>query len=188
MTRTKRANIRATTMIAQLMPSAAACVEIELTDKQNVTGVSYSPKKRKWRAYLHIGKKQVYHQLFDEKADAITGRLAAEEKYIGDGGLRLGGYPPFERKIKPPKYRDLTRTLEHLAANASAVLSIKSRMVISDGGSKRTKESGVNRKNLGHEIGRMIAVVDLLVMSGDVDGGDIEEGMKSKVASLKEGY
>jgi len=45
MTRTKRANIRATTMIAQLMPSAAACVEIELTDKQNVTGVSYSPKK-----------------------------------------------------------------------------------------------------------------------------------------------
>jgi len=34
----------------------------------------------------------------------------------------------------------------------------------------------------------MIAVVDLLVMSGDVDGGDIEEGMKSKVASLKEGY
>jgi len=26
------------------------------------------------------------------------------------------------------------------------------------------------------------------VMAGDVDGGDIEEGMKAKVALLKEGY
>jgi len=179
--RTKRANIRATTMVAQLMPSAAACVEIALTDERNVTGVSYSPAKRKWRAYLHKGKKQVWHEYFDEKSDAITARLAAEREYGHNGMAVQVGYPTFERKIKAPKYRDLSRTLEHLAANASAVLSIKSRMIMS-------KDSGAIRQKLGREIGSMIAVVDLLVMAGDVDGGDIEEGMKAKVALLKEGY
>ena len=163
------------------MPSAAACVEIALTDERNVTGVSYSPAKRKWRAYLHKGKKQVWHEYFDEKADAITARLAAEREYGHNGMAVQVGYPTFERKIKAPKYRDLPRTLEHLSANASAVLSIKSKMIMS-------KDSGAIRQKLGRQIGSMIAVVDLLVMAGDVDGGDIEEGMKAQVALLKEGF
>jgi hypothetical protein len=176
-------------MIAQLMPSAAACVEIDLTDKENITGVSYSPKKRKWRAYLHQGKKQVYHELFDEKSDAIAGRLAAEIRFVNPAGLKLGAYPPFKRKIKPPMYRDFHRTLEHLASNAAAVLSIKSKMVMTkETPGRQQKETIANRHRLGREIGSMIAVVDLLVMAGDIDGGDIEEGMKAKVALLKEGY
>jgi len=171
------------------MPSVAAGVEIELTDKQNIAGVSYSPKRRKWRAYLHQGKTQVYHELFDEKADAITGRLAAEIRFGKPrDSSRFGGYPPFERQIKAPRYRDLHRTLEHLAVHASDVLTIKSKIVMSTDTGRRRKEAIANRKQLGREIGSMIAIVDLLVMSGDVDHGDIEDGMKSKAALLKEGY
>ncbi len=184
--------MKATTFIEQLPPSAGALVEIDLTDKNNVPGVSWNPKKRKWRSYLHIGKKQVYHGYFDTKEEAAFERRQAEQRYhridlSAPEPEREGRYRTFDRKIKAPRYRILDRNLEHLSEEASLVINIKGK-VIRDGLSDYHKGVESNKKQLGRAIGKMLTIVDLLVMDGAVLTNDIAEGMKAKAENLKTMY
>lgn len=176
---------RATTQLPQVGLSVAAGVEIDLADTDNVVGVSYSPKKRKWRAYLHIGRKQVFHQWCDTKSEAIAAHNLAVHRF-DRLNAQTGGGPPFDRKIKAPGYRNLDRTLEHLAEEAAEVIHIKSKIIRF--GLKDKFEGKTGQRRLGCEIGNFLAMVELLVLDGAVLAQDIEDGMVKKTESLKEGY
>jgi len=175
---------QATTMIVQVMPSVAAGVEIDLSDKEPVVGVSYSPKRRKWRAYLHIGKKQVFHQYCETKSEAVAAHQWAMVRFSRETAQTSGG-PPFERKIKAPGYRNLDRTLEHLALKAAKVLKMKSEVSLHG---LKGKGDVSCQAHLGMEIGGLMAVVELLVLDGAVRIADVECGMKMMVADLDEAF
>lgn len=46
-----------------------------------VTGVSWAKEKRKWLADIRVNGKQIHIGRFDQKADAIAARKAAEKQY-----------------------------------------------------------------------------------------------------------
>lgn len=174
---------KALTYIEHIRPSLSTDVEIDLMDKENVVGVSFCPKKRKWRAYLHQGQKQVFHGYYDTKSEAIAARAQAVIKLERVGSTRKV-FPAFERTIKPPKYREMERTLEHLAEEAAEVIHVKSKIVRFGLKDRMKGQEFTNQERIGREIGNMLAIVELLIMSGDVRPADIEEGMKKKVESL----
>lgn len=176
---------QATTMIVQVMPSVAAGVEIDLSDKEPVVGVSYSPKRRKWRAYIHVGKHQVFHRYCETKSEAIEAHRKAMVVHQRLSVQTSGG-PRFERKIKAPGYRNLDRTLEHLAEEAAEVIHMKSKVIRFGLQGKHNGLTGQRR--LGCEIGNMLAMVELLVLDGAVLAKDIEDGMQEKVEKLTRVY
>jgi hypothetical protein len=47
-------------------------------------GVSWKKDKKKWKAYITIGHKQIHLGYFDNKDDAVKARLEAEREYFGD--------------------------------------------------------------------------------------------------------
>ena len=155
---------QATTMIVQVMPSVAAGVEIDLSDKEPVTGVSYSPKRRKWRAYIHVGKRQVFHSYCETKSEAIEAHRMAMVAHHRTTSQTSGG-TPFERKIKAPGYRNLDRTLEYLALKAAKVMGMKSEVSLHG---LKGKGDVSSQAHLGIEIGGLMAVVELLVLDGAV--------------------
>ena len=177
----------ALTYVEHMRPALSTDVEIELMDKENVVGVSFSPEKRKWRAYLHQGKKQVFHGYYDTKSEAIAARVIAVTELVRIGSTRKV-YPAFERTIKPPKYRDLARSLEHLSEEAAEVIHVKSKIIRFGLKDRMKGQELTNQKRLGREVGNMLAMVELLIMSGDVRPADIEDGMKAKVENLKTMY
>ena len=175
---------QATTMIVQVMPSVAAGVEIDLSDKEPVVGVSYSPKRRKWRAYIHVGKRQVFHRYCETKSEAIEAHRKAMVVHQRLSVQTSGG-PRFERKIKAPGYRNLDRTLEHLALKAAKVLRMKSEVSLHG---LKGKGDVSSQAQFGIEIGGLMAVVELLVLDGAVRIADVECGMKMMVADLDEAF
>lgn len=177
----------ATTQLPSVSPSVAAGVEADLSDKDPVIGVSYSAKRRLWRAYLHRGNKQVFHAWRETKSEAIAARREALERF-GEKAMCLqdSRYSSFRRTVKAPGYRVLDRTLEHLAEEAAEVIHIKSKIIRFGLKDKFGGETGQRR--LGCEIGNLLAMVELLVLDGAVLAQDIEDGMALKTESLKEGY
>jgi hypothetical protein len=178
----------ATTMITQVMPSVSQGVEIDLADTDYVVGVSYSAKRRMWRAYLHIGKKQVFHRWCDSKSEAIRAHRQAVIDHQRLSAIPRAAGVPFERSVKAPKYRDLDSTLLLLTKQAIAVVGCEKR-VFNDGLKAKHVESGErNGTLLGRAIGGVIAITELLVLDGAVLAVDIEIGMKMTVEILKEVY
>jgi hypothetical protein len=178
---------QATTMITQIMPSVAAGVEIDLADTDYVVGVSYSAKKRMWRSYLHIGKKQVFHAWLGTKSEAIQAREHAVVRF-GRSASQSAGAQAFERSVKPPKYRDLDKTLHQLDSACRSVSASK-RRIIHFGLTERVHKDVIsNGGALGFSIGAVIAFSELLVLDGAVSAVDIEAGMKLTVKNLKEEY
>jgi hypothetical protein len=174
-------------MITQVMPSVAAGVEIDLADTKYVVGVSYSPKRRMWRAYLHVGKKQVFHLWCDSKGEAVRARSRAAEQYALSVSKQANG-TPFERSVKPPKYRDLDKILATTEKAALAVCSSARRIMNYGLVEKRRRTQVLNGVNLAVSFGAVIALAELLVLDGAVRAVDIEVGMKDMVIKLKEGY
>ena len=184
MSRRKR-DPQATTMIVQVMPSVAARVEIDLSDKDPVVGVSYSPKKRKWRAYLHIGKKQVFHKWCETKSEAVAAHQRAMVRFSRLTAQTSGG-PPFERQIKAPQYRDFDRTLKHFALSLAVVY--RAQGTVSLFGLQEVIDGETAQRRLGCEIGSLLAMVELLVLDGAVLSKDIEDGMAEKTEKLTRVY
>ncbi|MEI6846588.1 MAG: hypothetical protein WCK32_00895 [Chlorobiaceae bacterium] len=178
----------ATTKVAPLSLSVGEAVTIDLSDKEHVAGVSFCPKRRMWRAYLHRGKKQVFHQWCESKGMAISRRQQAEAVFSAPGSMQEKGYPAFKRTVKPPKYRDTDRTLAHLLEDASGVITVSGEIIRTGLKGKRDPLAVTNQERIGRHIGKLFTVVDLLVMAGDVRVTDIENGMKEKVEKLKSNY
>ena len=178
---------QATTMITQIQPSVAAGVEIDLADTDYVVGVSYSAKKRMWRAYLHIGKRQVFHAWRETKSEAIQARQDAVVRF-GRSTSQTSGGPPFVRSVKPPRYRDIDKTLHRLDSACRSVSAAK-RRIIHFGLAERVRKDEVsNGGNLGFSIGAVIAISELLVLDGAVSAVDIEAGMRMQVDDMQEEY
>ena len=177
----------ATTFIAKVMPSVAQSVEIDLTDTKYVVGVSYSAKRRMWRSYLHVGKKQVFHLWCNSKGEAIRARAHAAEQYALSASKQANG-TPFERSVKPPKYRDLDKILATTDEAALAVCSSSQRIINYGLYEKRGKAKVLNGVPLAVSFGAIIALAELLVLDGAVRSEDIEYGMKSTVEKLMEEY
>ena len=177
----------ATTFITQVMPSVAAGVEIDLADTNYVVGVSYSAKRRMWRSYLHVGKKQVFHLWCNSKGEAIRARAHAAEQYALSASKQATG-TPFERSVKPPKYRDLDKILATTEKAALAVCSSSRRIMNYGLHEKRGKAKVLNGAHLAFALGAVIALAELLVLDGAVESEDIGNGMKDMVIKLKEGY
>ena len=177
----------ATTQLPQVGLAVAAEVEIDLSDKDPVVGVAYSPKRRLWRAYLHRGKKQVFHAWRETKSEAVAARLGAELRFAQQGGATASGSGVvFERKIRAPGYRNFDRTLKHLALSLSVVYRAQS--TVSLFGLKEVLDGEVAQRRLGCGVGELLAVVELLVLDGAVIAQDVEDGMALKTESLKKGY
>ena len=177
----------ATTQLPQVGVAVAEGVEIDLSDKEPVAGVSYSPSRRLWRAYLHRGKKQVFHAWRETKSEAVAARLGAELRFAQAGGATASGSGVvFERKIKAPGYRDFDRTLKHFALSLAVVYRAQS--TVSLFGLKEVLDGETAQRRLGCEIGSLLAMVELLVLDGAVLSKDIEDGMAEKTEKLTRVY
>ncbi len=176
----------ALTYITQTKLQAGAAITIDLMDKENVVGVSYSVQRRCWRAYLHIGKKQVFSGSYDTKDEAVSARFNAELRFCRRSVTeRTKG---FGRSVKAPKFLDMDKNLTHLYEEAAEVIHVTSKVMRFGIKDKLKGQEFTNQQRLGREIGNLLTMVNLLVMSGDVKDEDIEEGMKAKVESLEEVY
>ena len=59
------------------------------TNKSGVSGVNWHSTQKKWRAYIAIGRKTIHLGTFNEKADAILARRAAQARFgLSDQILR----------------------------------------------------------------------------------------------------
>lgn len=187
MSKTKYKEPMATVNIRQLSPSTKVLVECKLVDSDDVEGVSYSPKRRKWRAYVHIGKRQVFHKWCDGKLEAIEERRKAMVTYQQSTAKTSGG-PPFPRKIRAPRYRNLDRTLQLLDNAMIGMRTYKCRIQAFGLKKNDAATEYTNGEMLGLKIGEVIALVDLLVLDGAVKAEDIDTGMAEMVEQLEEVY
>lgn len=53
-------------------------------NKSGCTGVWRDSQRRKWEAYIKVGRKKIHLGRFNTFEDAVTARKCAEEKYFGD--------------------------------------------------------------------------------------------------------
>ena len=166
-------------MIEPLRPDTRAIIDNQMIDNKNEIGVAYSPRLRKWRAYLHIGRKQVYHGVFETKGDAVDARKAAELKYGSFTARIPAPIDRFDRKNRAPKYLNSDRNLMHLTKTAAGVAGTVGKIQI---------RRRADRATLAKRIGSMIAIVDLLVMEGLVLRDEIEAGIREKVADMAKHY
>jgi hypothetical protein len=164
-----------------------------LTDTKDVLGVAWSPKYRKWRAYLHVGQVQVHHSLHELKSDAIAARHSAEVKFLRSNVTAeqvKEWYPSasFRRTHRAPKVavrrralvrcRSVIREMSRLVSRAAATWTDE------DAGRRRSPMKGEDERAFGRRIGQLMALAEYLRMTGDVQVSEIEEGMLSEVERL----
>ncbi len=177
------------TPIGMTAEQEAVCT---LTDTDDIQGVAWSPKYRAWRAYLHVGRKQVHHSLHQTKAAAIEARREAERRY---------GKPPskeeivewipaaaFRRHHRAPKVAVRKRAL----LRAGRVMRDVARLVNRASAAWPEDEDGrrcspMTRKeevSLARRIGQVLALVEYLRMTGDLRIEEVEDGMRIEVQRL----
>lgn len=162
-------------------------VERMLKDNRPIVGVSYDRKRRKWRAYLYSGRTQVAHSRHNTKREAAMARLMMEAKFGRPTPLKPGTtFRAFPRHVPAPKEQyALDDVLEDVAVCSNAVTTYaKQGQHI---GMKNRRYGGVTvRRHLGRRIGRLLTVIELLTMRGDVRVEHIEEGMIGMAEELSE--
>lgn len=141
-------------------------------------GVCWSPIYRCWRAYLHVGQKQVFHGLYDGYQEACSARHQAEVRFgrMGDvvgKQIRAGQKPDYRvrwhRAPKPGDRRKELRRLQLLFREAAETLD---RQV-----DRRTILSEPDRQHVGQVIGGMLALIEWLTLTGDVLTADVRGAM-----------
>ena len=172
----KRKNPEATVHLAPLSLSTQELVQCKMVDTEVIEGVAYSPRYRKWRAYLHVGRKQVYHRLCETKEAAIEARREALMAYHRISSAHTKGDGAASRINRAPKLINKGRAVTRLSVSAQNLLRSSELMTIS---------KTADRVDLSRKIGSLIVFVDLLVLQGVVSTKEIEEGMKVQVATLE---
>lgn len=56
--------------------------ELRSSNQSGITGVSFDKRRQKWIAHLYYKGRYVLNESFEDKADAIAARQAAERKYL----------------------------------------------------------------------------------------------------------
>lgn len=168
-------------------------VEADLTDSEDVMGVAWSPKYRAWRAYLHIGSKQVHHSLHQTKASAVSARRQAEVEFCRSTVTReqvQQWYPAaaLRRHHRAPKVAVRKKAL----LRVGSVMKDVSRLVNRAASAWPEDETGRVRSPMGRDeerlvglrLGQAIALAEYLRMTGDLRVEEIEEGMRGEVARI----
>jgi hypothetical protein len=168
-------------------------VVADLTDSDDVMGVAWSPKYRAWRAYLHIGRKQVHHSLHQTKASAVSARRQAEVEYCRSTVTReqvSEWYPQasFKRFHRAPKVAVRKKALLRAGRVLRDVARLVSRAASvwqeDETGRARSPLSRVDERELGRRIGQVLALAEYLRMTGDVRLEEIEEGVREEVGRI----
>ena len=168
-------------------------VVCDLTDTEDVMGVAWSPKYRAWRAYLHIGLHQVYHGLFQTKAEAVTARRDAERKFCRSTMTKeqvKEWYPAasFRRHHRAPKVTVRRRALVRCGTVMREVSRMVNRAEASwpdeDAGRRHSPMTGQEERTLARRIGQVLALAEYLRMTGDVRVEEIEAGMREEAGRI----
>jgi hypothetical protein len=160
-------------------------VEAAMVDTVDVQGVAWSPKYRAWRAYLHVGPKQVYHSLHQCKVDAIAARRRAEVEFgkppANDVINNLPG--AFKRFHKAPKVERRREAVDRIRLSARAINRVRIAEEIA-GRKVYAPMLKDDQIRLGLSIGRVLALFEYLALTGDVSVQDVERGMQEEVKKL----
>ena len=180
----KKKGLESLVMVPELF-TAEVDSRVVMVDPKDVRGVAYSPKYRAWRAYLHKGSKQVHHSLHGSKEAAVKARRAAEVQF-GDTVIpeELRDKPGmFRRFNRAPKNTDRFGAVTSVGGVASIIRSdVKKASETWAGRADRRRSPllRVDEKKLGRNIGMMLALVEYLVMTGDLRVSDIKAGLESQ--------
>lgn len=153
-------------------------VEASMVDTDDVRGVAWSPKYGAWRAYLHVGRKQVHHSLHASKSEAIAARREAEKRFgTPDIPVEVKEMPgAFRRFHKAPKHTIRQAALRVLAGSSKELQQV-ARLVDFE----RSRKIPMREKlRLSRQIGRALAMVEYLTLTGDVSVEEIERGMQDE--------
>jgi len=156
-------------------------VERLIRDDNPVVGVSYHPGKRKWRAYIYSGGKQIAHAWCSSKREAITARLNMEREHGKPRPPKPGTtFREFPRHVPAPGRRyDATLAIDLLGNRALWVERIV--RDAEEGGMRKRVQHGDGkismRREIGIRVGKMLTVIEQLSMAGELKPEHIEEGM-----------
>jgi|GEM_PF-1691233 len=165
----------------------------ELTDSGDVMGVAWSPKYRAWRAYLHVGQKQVHHSLHETKASAIEARKAAEVRF-GSSTMTMEQvsewYPKasFRRHHRAPKVAVRKKALlsaGRVMRDVSSLVNRAAKVWPEDKtGRRRSPMTRDEERSFARRLGQVLAIAEYLRMTGDVRVEEIEAGMREEVGRI----
>jgi hypothetical protein len=177
--------------LAPLEVSVGREVVAVMTDMEEVQGVAWSPKYRRWRAYLHVGRVQVHHSLHGTKAEAIEARREAEREFgSAPSRERLREWLPraaFRRVHRAPKVSVRRGAL----LRAGRVMREVARLVHQvsadwpeEGVRCRLLMSGAQERLFARRIGQLLALAEYLRITGDVRLEEVEAGMREEVGRI----
>ncbi len=176
-------------MLAGIQPSLIekCTMEMSMPPDKMPTGVSWCKRKRRFRAYLHQGRTQVYHGYFDTIPDAVVARKKAELKY-GESVKQVSGKRPrpADRKVVVPRRRLLGVLIRDIEDSTYVVMETAQAVQAKSMRGREQKRGPSYRTLLGERIGRLVASIDALVLSGEVRHEDIEAGLKDRVMEYRE--
>jgi hypothetical protein len=184
----KKKGVEALVMLPELFNTAVDS-RVVMVDQHPVKGVAWDPKKGLWRAYLHKGKKQVYHSYHEQKEYAVEARLAAEARF-GDTAVpkELEAKPGmFKRFNRAPKLTDRFGSIMSVSMVADT-LHLKLRKASNgwsdDDQRRRSPLRTAERAEFGRSFGMLLALGEYLIMTGDLRVPDIKAGMATQALVL----
>lgn len=68
---------------------------ISKRNSSGIIGVSWSKQRNKWKASIHVNKKEIHLGIFTDKKDAIVARLKAEKEYFGEFAPQIHLYKEY---------------------------------------------------------------------------------------------
>jgi hypothetical protein len=149
-------------------------------------GVTYSEKYQCYRAYLHIGQKQVAHGLYDTKNEAIAARKQFEMQHHNERGpsvvmSEIAGKPGYQGKTHlAPKTQERRAAVDRLRW-----MLRDAAMVIEQGKTeRRTIIMGSHRRMLGRLLGGVMAQLEYLTNTGEVLLADMQPAMRDEARRL----
>jgi hypothetical protein len=171
--------------VSPVVTPATAKTRAEMEDENPVRGVAWSPDYHQWRAYLHIGNRQVFHCLRPTKEAAIEARRAAEKRFSNPSIPKAiadmpGAFKRFNRGPKLERRRQVFNRVTKLSLGISTMIStavsVKDLVCI-----LTTKD----RHAVGEMVGRLLVSLQYLSLTGDLLINDIEAGMRAETEDLK---
>lgn len=164
----------------------AAKLKLALEDGKPIRGVSYDPDRNCYRATLSSGKRQIFHKRCNSKIDAVTWRLWAEVHFgkSTDNQPREG----LKRLNKGPE-KGAVR-YRAMAMNRLQVMASEVDKTIEAGRQREFKRMLMTRNQrrwLSRKIGRLMALVEFLLISGDLEQEQMQDSFDAEGEVLKKG-
>jgi len=152
-------------------------------------GVTYSERYQCYRAYLHIGRKQVAHGLYDTADEAIAAREQFEKQHWHARSSKvvcaeIAGKPGYQGKTHlAPKIKDRRAAVDRLGQ----LLGTSADVIALGKTERRTIIDGPHRRHLGQLLGAVLANLEYLTNTGEVLLVDMQPAMRDEARRLLAG-